>query len=282
MNTKLTDAHFVRTDDAVGLTRAKADEAIAKLQARNAVDNADLVHVETTLCAPAASSPERRGGAHHRAARGQSSSLESCFAATARRASSADAPSSAPSSSLSAGPRRRHRRARRGRDGRRLVGLNLKPPTVAVIHGRTLHRLALKGAQRRRDRRGLLALGVQRVQRRERLRTPPPNRHAERPSGAAPSSRLTCCDHARAARRRPRQFCSPLSADARSTSPSRTLLRIRLTISFSERRAASRPRRRPARIARRRIALAPHGVQRRHHRNSLARRAAAAARSTAS
>ena len=37
MNTKLTDAHFVRTDDAVGLTRAKADEAIAKLQAqRNA------------------------------------------------------------------------------------------------------------------------------------------------------------------------------------------------------------------------------------------------------
>ena len=34
MNTKLTDAHFVRTDDAVGLTRAKADEAIAKLQAQ--------------------------------------------------------------------------------------------------------------------------------------------------------------------------------------------------------------------------------------------------------
>ena len=37
MNTKLTDAHFVRTDDAVGLTRAKADEAIAKLQAQRNV-----------------------------------------------------------------------------------------------------------------------------------------------------------------------------------------------------------------------------------------------------
>ena len=34
MNTKLADANFVRTDDAVGLTRAKADEAIAKLQAQ--------------------------------------------------------------------------------------------------------------------------------------------------------------------------------------------------------------------------------------------------------
>ena len=34
MNTKPADANFVRTDDAVGLTRAKADEAIAKLQAQ--------------------------------------------------------------------------------------------------------------------------------------------------------------------------------------------------------------------------------------------------------
>ena len=34
MNTKLADANFVRTDDAVGLTRAKADEAIAKLHAQ--------------------------------------------------------------------------------------------------------------------------------------------------------------------------------------------------------------------------------------------------------
>ena len=34
MNMKLTDAIFVRTDDAVGLTRAKADEAIAKLHAQ--------------------------------------------------------------------------------------------------------------------------------------------------------------------------------------------------------------------------------------------------------
>ena len=37
MNTKLDSASFVRTDDAVGLTRAKTDEAIAKLQAKRAV-----------------------------------------------------------------------------------------------------------------------------------------------------------------------------------------------------------------------------------------------------
>ena len=37
MNSKLDAAHFVRTDDAVGLTRDKAEEAITKLLAqRNA------------------------------------------------------------------------------------------------------------------------------------------------------------------------------------------------------------------------------------------------------
>lgn len=34
MNSRLCDASFVRTDDAVGLTRAKADEAVRKLQAQ--------------------------------------------------------------------------------------------------------------------------------------------------------------------------------------------------------------------------------------------------------
>ena len=37
MNSKLDSASFVRIDDAVGLTRAKADEVIAKLQAKRAV-----------------------------------------------------------------------------------------------------------------------------------------------------------------------------------------------------------------------------------------------------
>ena len=32
INSRLSDAHFVRTDDAMGLTRAAADEAVIKLQ----------------------------------------------------------------------------------------------------------------------------------------------------------------------------------------------------------------------------------------------------------
>ena len=49
MNPKLDGASFVRTDDAVGLTRAKADEAIAKLQAQRDVlrlAEADLARVQ--------------------------------------------------------------------------------------------------------------------------------------------------------------------------------------------------------------------------------------------
>ena len=81
------------------------------------------------------------------------------------------------------GPRRRRRRRARRRRGRRLVGLNLQAADGRRHPGsqKLLHRLALKGAQRRRDRvAALLALGVQRVQRRERLQVRRlPNRHAE-------------------------------------------------------------------------------------------------------